>query len=131
MAARELNIRMDKTFEVVTIDGATKLYFELEEIEQLVVTYESGLYNRTMRETFINETSSRSHLIFAVMIEITKLGENEPFSMGKMTFLDLAGSESLAYIGVDPGRFIEGIQINEGLKCLGRVIKQVSCAVPV
>ena len=74
-----------------------------------MATYESGIYNRTMRETLINETSSRSHLIFAVMIEITKLGENEPFSMGKLTFIDLAGSESLAYIGVDPERFIEGI----------------------
>ena len=109
MEARELNIRMDKTNEIVIIDGATKFYFELEEIEELVATYELGIYNRKMRETLINETSSRSHLIFSVMIEITKPRENDPFSMGKLTFIDLAGSESLAYIGVDPERFIEGI----------------------
>ena len=43
------------------------------------------------------------------MIEMTKVGENYPCKMGKLTFIDLAGSESLAYIGVDPNRFIEGV----------------------
>ena len=131
MSTRELIIRMDKTFEVVTIDGATKLHFALEDIEELVSAYETGVNNRTMRETLINETSSRSHLIFAVMIEMTRKGETKPFGMGKLTFIDLAGSESLAYIGVDPNRFFEGMQINEGLNCLGRVIKQISCNVEV
>ena len=55
----------------MTVDNATKLYFELDEIEELIVTYETGIHNRTIRETFVNETSSRSHLIFAVMIEMT------------------------------------------------------------
>ena len=42
--------------------------------------------------------------------------------MGKITFIDLAGSESLNEIGVDPQRFFEGMQINDSLICLGRVI---------
>ena len=54
MSKRELIIRMDKTFEVVTIDGATKLHFALEDIEELVLAYETGVNNRTMRETLIN-----------------------------------------------------------------------------
>ena len=62
----------------MTVDNATKLYFELDEIEELIVTYETGIHNRTIRETFVNETSSRSHLIFAVLIEMTKIGEQEP-----------------------------------------------------
>ena len=100
---------MNKTYGVVTIDGSKKLYFALEDIEDLVSAYETGINNRTMRETLINETSSRSHLIFAVMIQLTRKGETKPCSMGKLTFIDLAGSESLVYIGVDPNRFFEGM----------------------
>jgi hypothetical protein len=104
------------------VDNATKLNFDLDDIEELVVVYEKAIQTRNKRETFVNETSSRSHLIFAIMIEMTK--EGEELTLGKLTFIDLAGSESLAEIGVDPSRYIEGIQINESLKCLGRVINQ-------
>jgi hypothetical protein len=38
--------------------------------------------------------------------------------MGKLTFIDLAGSESLNEIGVDLQRYNEGMQINESLICL-------------
>jgi hypothetical protein len=52
-----------------------------------------------MRSTFVNETSSRSHLLFSIFIERTdKRGE---CTIGKITFIDLAGSESLNEIGVD------------------------------
>ena len=46
--------------------------------------------------------------------------------MGKITFIDLAGSESLNEIGVDPQRYFEGMQINDSLICLGLAIKQVA-----
>ena len=104
------------------MENATILYFELDEIKQLLKAYEKSINNRTMRETFLNETSSRSHLIFAIMIETYELGEQEPWSVGKLTFIDLAGAESLAEIGVNPNRYVEGMQINESLKNLGRVI---------
>ena len=99
---------MDEKYKVVTVDGATKLYFELKDTEKLIKAYETGIHNRTMRETFVNETSSRSHMIFAVMIEMTSIDETK-CSVGKLTCIDLAGSESLAEIGVNPTRFIEGI----------------------
>ena len=126
---RKLIVRMDETYKVVTVDNATKLYFDLDNIEELVAAYEKAIHTRTMRETFVNETSSRSHLIFAIMIEMTK--EGEPSKLGKLTFIDLAGSESLAEIGIDPDRYVEGIQINESLKCLGMVINQASRKVEV
>ena len=99
---------MDEKYQVVTVDGATKLYFDLEDTEKLIKAYETGIHNRTMRETFVNETSSRSHMIFAIMIEMTNIDETK-CSVGKLTCIDLAGSESLAEIGVNPTRFIEGI----------------------
>ena len=73
---RALTIRMDENYGIVTVDGATRLYFDLENTKGLIQAYEKGIDNRRMRETFINETFSRSHLIFAVMIEITKVGED-------------------------------------------------------
>ena len=60
------------------------------------------------------------------MIEINKKGKQVPCKIGKLTWIDLAGSESLAEIGVDRIRFFEGIQINESLKCLCMTIKQAS-----
>ena len=46
--------------------------------------------------------------------------------MGKITFIDLAGSESLNEIGVDLQRYKEGMQINESLICLGSLIRQAA-----
>jgi hypothetical protein len=46
--------------------------------------------------------------------------------MGKLTFIDLAGSESLNEIGVDLQRYNEGMQINESIIVLGQVIRQVA-----
>jgi len=60
------------------------------------------------------------------MIEMSKTGEQVPCKIGKLTWIDLAGCESLAEIGVDRNRFFEGIQINESLKCIGMIIKQIS-----
>ena len=48
---RQLNVRMDETFGIVTVDGTTILYFDLKNIEGLVQAYEKGIDNRTMRET--------------------------------------------------------------------------------
>ena len=46
---RKLVVRMDETDGVVTVDNATRLYFELDEIEELIAAYETGIYKRTMR----------------------------------------------------------------------------------
>jgi hypothetical protein len=43
-----------------------------------------------------------------------------------MTFIDLAGSERLALIGFDEFLYEESLFINESLRCLERVIKQLS-----
>ena len=47
-----------------------------------------------------------------------------------MNFIDLAGSERLARIGVSEDAYVEGLSINEGLLCLGHIIKNLSNGVP-
>ena len=102
------------------VEGATIVPVDFTDAKELEQVYYQGLDNRKMRSTFVNETSSRSHLLFSIFIERTdKYGQ---IIMGKITFIDLAGSESLNEIGVDPQRFFEGMQINDSLICLGRVI---------
>ena len=80
-----------------------------------------------MRATDENEQSSRSHLIFMIKIvrrpKDPKLGAP---STGKLSFIDLAGSESLAKIGVHASIYEEGLAINESLQRLGYVIRQLA-----
>ena len=117
---RRLAIKKDNTLKIVIVEGATIVPVDFADAKELEQVYYQGLDNRKMRSTFVNETSSRSHLLFSIFIERTdKYGQ---IIMGKITFIDLAGSESLNEIGVDPQRFFEGMQINDSLICLGRVI---------
>lgn len=63
------------------------------------------------RATKMNDSSSRSHLIFAIMIESynrqTKVRTN-----GKLSFVDLAGSENQKKTGTDKEGADEGRAIN-------------------
>ena len=124
---RKLIIKKDKEHNIVMLEGAAMVPVDFNNPKELENVYYRGMDNREMRSTEVNETSSRSHLLFSIFIERTdKRGRR---TIGKLTFIDLAGSESLNQIGVDPKRYEEGMQINESLICLGRVIKQVALKV--
>jgi hypothetical protein len=97
---------------------------DFRQSEELEKIYFLGLDNRAMRSTDVNETSSRSHLIFSIYIERTDKYLLK--TIGKIIFIDLAGSESLSEIGVNPRRYMEGMQINESIIVLGQVIRQVA-----
>ena len=59
----------------------------------------------------MNDESSRSHLIFSIMIESTnKLSGKK--QKGKLSFIDLAGSESSKKTGTDKEGQIEANAIN-------------------
>ena len=124
---RKLVIKKDIKDNFVMVEGATIVPVDFTDAKELERVYYQGLDTRTMRSTFVNETSSRSHLLFSIFIERTdKRGRR---TLGKITYIDLAGSESLNEIGVDPIRYKEGMQINESLICLGWLIRQVACKV--
>jgi hypothetical protein len=104
---RKLFIKKDIEHDVIVVEGATIKPVNFRDAKDLELVYSKGLDNRTMRSTFVNETSSRSHLLFSIFIERTdKSGRRK---VGKITYIDLAGSESLNEIGVDPIRYREGI----------------------
>ncbi len=72
---RKLFIKKDMEDDVVMVEGATIVPVNFEDAKELEQVYYYGLDNRAMRSTFVNETSSRSHLLFSIFIERTdKLG---------------------------------------------------------
>ena len=70
----------------------------------------------------MNETSSRSHLIFFIYICLKNINTDE-ITYGRIAFIDLAGSERLVRVRNDPKIYLEGLSINESLQCFGNVIE--------
>lgn len=87
-----------------------------EECDKLLNT---GLDNRVVGATAMNETSSRSHSIFMITIE---QAEGEHIRVGKLNMVDLAGSERQSKTGATGERLKEATKINLSLSALGNVI---------
>ena len=66
---------------------------------QLIKIFREGLDNRVVRSTEANETSSRSHMVFALRLKL--VSDNSEVIYGKLTFVDLAGSERPTRIGLN------------------------------
>ena len=128
---RRLLIEKDEKYDITNVTGATKVLIEFDNPEALAQIWKQGLDNRNMRASDFNETSSRSHLMFAINIERTLKGKSEPCDIGKILYVDLAGSECLARVGIDGKLYKEGTYINESLQCLGRTIRQSSLNVQI
>ena len=97
---------------------------DLENMDQTNEVFEKGLGGRQVRKTLMNDESSRSHLIFAIIIESTNK-MNGKKQIGKLSFIDLAGSERAAKTGNRGLRMIEGANINKSLLALGNCINML------
>lgn len=93
-------------------------------MEQCKNVFELGLSGRKTRKTSMNDESSRSHLIFAIMIESTNklTGKKQ---CGKLSFIDLAGSEKQKKTETDKDGLAEANAINTSLSALGMVITKL------
>lgn len=93
-----------------------------QEIENLM---DEGNKARTVAATNMNETSSRSHAVFTLMLtQKTSDAETkmEMEKVAKISLVDLAGSERANSTGATGARLKEGAEINRSLSTLGRVI---------
>ncbi|OEH76896.1 kinesin heavy chain-like [Cyclospora cayetanensis] len=117
-----LEIKKDNT-GIVMIHGITLR--KVTSSEALEKIFEYGLTARHVSGTAMNAESSRSHLIFAVIVKIEDLLE-EKFTMGKLSLIDLAGSERVSKSGVTKERLLEAREINKSLTALGDVISALS-----
>ena len=89
-------------------------------VEEAMAVLAEGARNRATGSTAMNATSSRSHAIFTLALDL-KLADGKTFTP-KLHFVDLAGSERAKRTGATGERLQEGIQINKGLLALGNVI---------
>ena len=83
-----------------------------------------GNKNRTQEATNANETSSRSHAILQVQVEYKDkvTGLDVEIKVGKLSIIDLAGSERASATQNRGIRLIEGANINRSLLTLGNCI---------
>ncbi|KAI1104763.1 kinesin heavy chain [Jackrogersella minutella] len=103
-------------------DLAKLVVSSFQEIENLM---DEGNKARTVAATNMNETSSRSHAVFTLMLTQKKFDKETKMEMekqAKISLVDLAGSERATSTGATGARLKEGAEINRSLSTLGRVI---------
>eukprot|EP00697_Spironema_sp_BW2_P012221 gnl/Spiro4/2833_TR1387_c0_g1_i1.p1 gnl/Spiro4/2833_TR1387_c0_g1~~gnl/Spiro4/2833_TR1387_c0_g1_i1.p1 ORF type:complete len:661 (+),score=210.74 gnl/Spiro4/2833_TR1387_c0_g1_i1:71-2053(+) len=110
--------------------------------EDCLRVYRDALDRRIVGRTNMNETSSRSHCCLVVNVtrsprldqrtlandQLTKRGgpQGKRILYGKVTFVDLAGSESVSKSGATGTRFAEAKEINSSLLQLSLVINALA-----
>lgn len=104
---------------MVVVDGAHEV--PIESLQQANKIFEYGLDNRKTAATNMNATSSRSHLVFSIVIN-SRNKQTGQKTVGKLSLVDLAGSERVSKTGAAKERLQEALAINKSLSALGNVI---------
>jgi hypothetical protein len=73
---------------------------EIVSAAQCEEIFNGGLSRRRTRRTNMNDASSRSHLVFSIIIGTDNINTGVR-NVGKLSFVDLAGSEKSSKAGVD------------------------------
>ena len=106
----------------VYIDGLTM--HTIRSAEQAIELFRSGLSNRHVAATSMNEASSRSHSVFTLYVEsIERCGGLTRSKHSRFNLIDLAGSERQKSSNAKGTRLKEASSINQSLSALGNVIK--------
>jgi hypothetical protein len=93
--------------------------------ESVLEYFDAGNAVRHTSATAMNATSSRSHLVFALLINSFNK-QTKKTATGKLSMIDLAGSERVAKTGATADRLREATAINKSLSALGNVISALS-----
>ncbi|PFH34827.1 putative calmodulin-binding carboxy-terminal kinesin-like family protein [Besnoitia besnoiti] len=117
-----LEIKKDAS-GMVMIAGITMK--KVADKETLAKTFAWGLEARHVSGTAMNAESSRSHLIFSIVVRVEDFVAGKR-TTGKLSLIDLAGSERVSKSGVTKERLIEAKEINKSLSALGDVISALS-----
>ena len=117
-----LTIRKDSTGRVY-IPEATVI--RATSAKQMQDIFNMGNQKRHTSDTRMNDSSSRSHLVFSVMLEISN-PDTDLNRLGKLSLVDLAGSERVKKTGATAERLKEGQSISLSLSALGNVIEALA-----
>ena len=120
--APRLDIKKDKK-GWITVPNATIVPVTSE--DEIIEVIHTGLKVRKTAGTKMNVESSRSHLIFSLVMETTDL-QTGALTKGKLSFVDLAGSERVKKSGAEGDTLKEAQAINKSLSALGDVISALA-----
>ena len=104
----------------------------ISDYESIIRALKKGVARRVVEATAMNDTSSRSHTIFKLVVESKENGSSgntDPDGavlVSTLNLVDLAGSESVRHTGATGQRAKEGGKINQSLLSLSRVIHALS-----
>lgn len=117
---RPLVLREDSKQGIVAA-GLTQ--YQAYSADEVIHLLQRGNLNRTTEPTRVNETSSRSHAILQVVAEY-KLQQETGVTVrvGKLSLIDLAGSERALATDQRTLRSVEGASINRSLLALSSCI---------
>ncbi|CAM0881612.1 unnamed protein product [Alopecurus aequalis] len=117
---RPLLLREDKQQGTVAAGLTQYRAYSTDEVMKLL---QQGNQNRTTEPTRVNETSSRSHAILQVVVEYRYMdGASVITRVGKLSLIDLAGSERALATDQRSQRSLEGANINRSLLALSSCI---------
>ncbi|KAK8690769.1 hypothetical protein V6N13_074295 [Hibiscus sabdariffa] len=117
---RPLVLREDK--QGIVAAGITQ--YKAYSADEVMALLQRGNQNRTTEPTRANETSSRSHAILQVAVEyqVKDASMNIINRVGKISLIDLAGSERALATDQRTLRSLEGANINRSLLALSSCI---------
>ncbi|XP_026402479.1 kinesin-like protein KIN-8A isoform X1 [Papaver somniferum] len=117
---RPLVLREDK--QGIVAAGLTQ--YRAYSTDEVMALLQQGNKNRTTEPTRANETSSRSHAILQVVAEyrVRHASMNVVNRVGKLSLIDLAGSERALATDQRTLRSLEGANINRSLLALSSCI---------
>jgi len=122
---QKLRIKLDAKTGLVNVEGAATR--EAKDANELLVMFEEGQRKRRTAATKLNIQSSRSHLIFRIVLERTNAVAGS-VARANVSFVDLAGSERVMRSGAldDRHRMNEAKAINKSLSALGDVVSALT-----
>lgn len=112
----------DDPIKGVAIAGVTEM--KAEDTKQVMNLLLQGNKRRTTESTNINQTSSRSHAVFQIIVTSQDRTKNTDMELlcGKLSLIDLAGSERGSVTENRGVRLMEGAKINRSLLSLANCI---------
>ncbi|GLB33311.1 putative TRAFAC class myosin-kinesin ATPase superfamily protein [Lyophyllum shimeji] len=99
--------------------------------DEMMTLMDEGNKARTVAATNMNETSSRSHAVFTLLLTMKRHDTEtnmDTEKVSRISLVDLAGSERANSTGATGQRLKEGANINKSLTTLGKVISALAVA---